>query len=78
MKNRYHIGQEITLENEQTLKSREFKVVGFVKSSEYMDKSNIGQTNIGTGQLDGIAITDKSAFKGNYTIARIIYNTTYI
>lgn len=77
LKNRYHIGQEITLENGQTLKSREFKVVGFVKSSEYMDKSNIGQTNIGTGQLDGIAITDKSAFKGNYTIARIIYNTTY-
>lgn len=77
LKNKYHTGQEITLENGQTLKSREFKVVGFVKSSEYMDKSNIGQTNIGTGQLDGIAITDKSAFKGNYTIARIIYNTTY-
>ena len=37
-----------------------------------MDKSNIGQTNIGTGQLDGIAITDKSA---QNTIARIIYNT---
>lgn len=77
LKNRYHIGQEMTLENGQTLKSRKFKVVGFVKSSEYMDKSNIGQTNIGTGQLDGIAVTDKSAFKGSYTIARIIYNTTY-
>lgn len=77
LKNRYHIGQEITLENGQTLKFRKFKVVGFAKSSEYMDKSNIGQTNIGTGQLDGIAVTDKSAFKGNYTIARIIYNTTY-
>ena len=40
-------------------------------------KSNLGQTNVGTGQLSGVAIVKKSAFKAqSYSIARIRFNKT--
>ncbi|MCI7591938.1 MAG: FtsX-like permease family protein, partial [Lactobacillus johnsonii] len=50
---------------------------GFIRPSEYTDKSNLGQTNVGTGQLSGVAIVKKSAFKAqSYSIARIRFNKT--
>lgn len=71
-KNKYKIGQKIILNNYQLLKNSKFKIVGFVRPSDYTDKTNIGQTNIGAGQLDEIAYVRKNAFRSkNYQIAKI-------
>lgn len=59
------------------MKTNRFKIVGFIRPSEYTDKSNIGQTTVGTGQLSGIAVVKKSAFNSsNYSIARIRFDQT--
>ena len=78
LKGKYHIGQWITLKQAGSLKHRQFKIVGFVRSSEYLDRSDIGQTTVGTGQLSGVAVVKKSAFKTGtaYAIARVTYNQT--
>lgn len=77
LRNKYHIGEWITLNKHSNLKNSRFKIVGFIRPSEYTDKSNLGQTNVGTGQLSGVAIVKKSAFKAqSYSIARIRFNKT--
>lgn len=78
LKGKYHIGQWITLKQAGSLKHRQFKIVGFARSSEYLDRSDIGQTTVGTGQLSGVAVVKKSAFKTGtaYAIARVTYNQT--
>ena len=77
LRNKYHIGEWITLNEHSNLKNSRFKIVGFIRPSEYTDKSNLGQTNVGTGQLSGVAIVTKSAFKAqSYSIARIRFNKT--
>lgn len=77
LKDKYHIGEWITLNEHTNLKNSRFKIVGFIRPSEYTDKSNLGQTNVGTGQLSGVAIVKKSAFKAqSYSIARIRFNKT--
>ncbi|QLL68124.1 FtsX-like permease family protein [Lactobacillus johnsonii] len=77
LRDKYHIGEWITLNEHSNLKNSRFKIVGFIRPSEYTDKSNLGQTNVGTGQLSGVAIVKKSAFKAqSYSIARIRFNKT--
>lgn len=77
LRDKYHIGEWITLNEHTNLKNSRFKIVGFMRPSEYTDKSEIGQTNVGTGQLSGIAVVKKKAFKAqNYSIARIRFNKT--
>lgn len=77
LQNKYHLGQTITLNQHSNLKNRRFKVVGFVRSSEYTDKNDVGQTTVGTGQLSGVAVVKKSAFDTDvYTIARVRYTKT--
>lgn len=77
LRNKYHIGEWITLNEHSNLKNSRFKIVGFIRPSEYTDKSNLEQTNVGTGQLSGVAIVKKSAFKAqSYSIARIRFNKT--
>lgn len=77
LRNKYHIGEWTTLNEHSNLKNSRFKIVGFIRPSEYTDKSNLGQTNVGTGQLSGVAIVKKSAFKAqSYSIARIRFNKT--
>ena len=77
MKKKYHLGQKITLKKKGILKNRTYKIVGFVKSSEYLDKNQIGQTNLGTGQLTGLAVTTRNAFDSKtYQIARITFKNT--
>lgn len=77
LRDKYHLGEWITLNEHSNLKNSRFKIVGFMRPSEYTDKSEIGQTNVGTGQLSGIAVVKKSAFKAqNYSIARIRFNKT--
>lgn len=77
MASKFHLGQKITLREHQYLKKRHFKIVGWVKSSEYLDKSQIGQTNIGNGQLTGIAVAKASAFKAPVPqIGRVTFKNT--
>lgn len=78
LKGRYHRGQWITLKQSGSLSHRRFKIVGFVRSSEYLDRTDIGQATVGTGQLNGVAVVKKSAFKTGtaYAIARITYRRT--
>ena len=77
LKDKYHLGEWIKLDDHNDLKTNRFKIVGFIQPSEYTDKSNIGQTTVGTGQLSGIALVKKSAFNSsNYSIARIRFDKT--
>ena len=77
LKDKYRLGEWIKLDNHNNLKTNRFKIVGFIRPSEYTDKSNIGQTTVGTGQLSGIAAVKKSAFSSsNYSIARLRFNNT--
>lgn len=77
LKDKYRLGEWIKLDNHNNLKTNRFKIVGFIRPSEYTDKSNIGQTTVGTGQLSGIAVVKKSAFNSsNYSIARIRFDQT--
>lgn len=77
LKGKYKIGQTISLDKNTSLKHEKFRITGFVRSSEYLDKNDLGQTNVGTGQLNGVAVVAKKAFKTKvYTIARIRYKNT--
>lgn len=77
LKDRYRLGEWIKLDNNDNLKINKFKIVGFIRPSEYTDKSNIGQTMVGTGQLSGIAVVKKNVFtSSNYSIARIKLDKT--
>lgn len=75
--NHYHLGQTITLNQHSSLKNNRYKIVGFVRSSEYVDASDFGHTNIGTGQLNGYGIVLKSAFNSQqWMIARLTFKKT--
>ena len=75
----YKIGQSIDFtppksEDSDLLKNHSFKIVGFVKSSEYVDKSNFGATTVGNGKLNGYGLVTKDAFDSKvYMIARLSY-----
>ncbi|WP_209685845.1 ABC transporter permease [Lactobacillus colini] len=77
MNKNYHLGQKVTLKRKGILKNKTYRIVGFVKSSEYLDKNQIAQTNLGTGKLTGIGVTTSNAFNSkSYQIARIIFKDT--
>lgn len=72
LQNKFHIGQTITFKHSSTIKSHSFKIVGFIKSPEYLDRSFVGQTNIGNGRLDGFATITKGNFQSPvYHVARL-------
>lgn len=60
----YRIGDKFTVavddDKKQQLKRREFKVVGFVNSPEYIENIKRGNTNVGTGTVDYFAVVNKS------------------
>lgn len=78
---RYKIGDtvlvnEVSKDGTKILKNHEFKLVGFVKSSEFVDKSFYGQTNIGTGQLNGYAVVIPEVFQSDvHMIARLSFSS---
>lgn len=77
LKKKYNLGQKITFTKPGILKNTTYKIVGFVKASEFLDKNQIGQTNIGSGQLTGIAVTSHNAFAAPvYQIARVTFKNT--
>lgn len=79
----YHIGDTIAftekedIVGETALKDHEFKIVGFVNSGELLSIINMGQSTAGTGELQGYAVVDSSAFDSEvYMIARILFDDT--
>lgn len=83
-KNDYKIGDTIFFkeklnneEDESTLKLHEFKIVGFINSGEILSTLNRGQTTVGTGELNGIAIVNETVFNSEvYMMAKITFNDT--
>ena len=80
----YNIGdkikfsEKITNENDsETLKVHEFKIVGFVNSGEILSSLNLGQTTVGTGELNGYGIVNKDVFDSDvYMMAKITFTDT--
>lgn len=71
---KYHVGQKITFAKPGILKNKTYKIVGFVKSSEFLDKNQIGQTNIGNGRLTGIAVVTHNSFASPvYQVSRVTF-----
>jgi putative ABC transport system permease protein len=60
---RYKLGDTLTLSKEdnkdQALKKNQFKVVGFVRSPEYIENTSRGNTTVGKGSLDFFAVVPK-------------------
>ena len=63
--NDYKIGDKISFTEKEdeagdlVLKNTDFKVVGFVKSTEVLSSENRGQTTVGTGELNSFGIVEK-------------------
>lgn len=77
LKGTYHLGETITLQDGTGLAKTKFRVVGFVKSAEFINHNDFGQTSVGTGQLSGFGVTTKRAFSlTEYNLARISYRDT--
>lgn len=80
---RYNIGDTITFyeklseDEEGTLKNHEFKIVGFINSSEILSNLNLGQSTAGTGELKGYAIINKDNFNSDvYMMAKLTFTDT--
>lgn len=60
----YRIGDKFTIavddDKKQQLKKREFKVVGFVNSPEYIENIKRGNTNVGSGTIDYFAVINEA------------------
>lgn len=75
----FRLGDTIDFTEEKSdgnyiLRQHSFKIVGFIKSSEYVDKNDFGRTTIGTGQLNGYGVVSKNTFDSSvYMIARMTF-----
>ena len=81
-KEKYNIGDTIeftekAINDTKTLKKHKFKIVGFVKSSEILSSLNLGQTTVGTGELNGYAIINEENFNSDvYMMAKLRFEDT--
>lgn len=80
----YKLGQHIKLVNNQDqasvsgLKKTTYRVVGFITSSDYLMKQNLGVTSAGVGQVDTFGVLDKAAFTSHQpTFAKLTYNNVH-
>lgn len=77
---KYNIGDYIEFKegsDKNILKEEKFKIVGFVKSSEIVQKNSIGYTNIGTGELDSFGVVNEKVFDSEvFMIARMTFKDT--
>lgn len=76
-KGNYQIGDTITFTQgkEANLKQTNYKIVGFVNSSEVWSTKNLGSAAAGDGTLTAYAVVNGSAFDSDfYTIARLRYD----
>lgn len=78
----YKIGDTIKftekLENDkETLINHEFTIVGFINSSEILSSLNLGQTTVGTGELNGYAVVNEDNFDSDvYMMAKLKFTDT--
>ncbi|MDR1567275.1 MAG: ABC transporter permease, partial [Streptococcaceae bacterium] len=64
-KNKYKIGDTITVSSPKTetiLAESRFKITGFVKSMNYFKASDLGNSNLGNGEVYAYAFVNLSAF----------------
>lgn len=80
-KGRYHVGQTLHLVNNDGqkriagLKYNHYKIVGFVTSSDYLQKDNLGVSNAGKGQIDTFGVLTKAGFSRQApNVAKISYD----
>lgn len=75
LKNRYAIGDTITLAEEgrtPLLSKHTFTISGFVQSSEFLSTQVLGVSTSGSGTLNGFAVVHPAVFNSDvYTIARL-------
>ncbi|OFA10260.1 outer membrane-specific lipoprotein transporter subunit LolE [Lentilactobacillus sunkii] len=73
----YRLGQTYTLPKTDGLKSKSFKIVGFVNSPLFVSSTDRGTTNVGSGEVDYFAYTPEQSFdqKAFATIAVRFDNT---
>ena len=77
LQDKYKIGDNFKIDQEKNdnLKGNNYKVVGFVNSTEIISTSVLGPSSAGTGNLDAYAVVSPKAFDMDvYTIARIKYH----
>lgn len=79
--NKYQLGQKVNFTEKKNvlgttlLKRKNFKIVGFVRSSQILSNVNLGQSNSGTGELKGYAVVMPQAFNHTvYTVANLRYH----
>ncbi|MBA1393272.1 ABC transporter permease, partial [Lactobacillus sp. XV13L] len=76
----YQLGQHLHLnsQNSRNLKIKSFKIVGFITSSDYLDKSQFGTTILKNGRVNTFGYISKSAFtKFQPTIAKLNFNNLH-
>lgn len=76
----YKIGDTITFDEKadadsQVLTQHTFTITGFVNSSELLSRVDLGQSTVGSGELNGYAVVPSETFDSDvYMIARIAYD----
>ena len=80
---KYKIGDTISFtekadtEGNQTLKRHEYKITGFISSSEIISEINMGQTTAGTGELKGYAVVNSENFDSSvYMMVKLTFTDT--
>ena len=78
-KDRYQIGDQISIHEKagspSVLKTKNYRIVGFVKSAEMWSEKDLGQATSGSGSLDAYGILSKEAFTSSvYSLARIQFD----
>ena len=72
-----NIYEKPAISGEKSIKRDKFKVVGFIRTPEIIANTNMGNTNAGTGELNGVAVVTKDAFDSDvYMIGRITFKDT--
>lgn len=82
-KDKYKIGDTISItekantEGNETLKRHDYKITGFISSSEIISEINMGQTSAGTGELKGYAVVNSDNFDSSvYMMAKLTFTDT--
>ena len=79
LQDQYKIGDviEFSLDGDTPLTNSQTEVVGFVKSSEFTNRVDLGPTSVGTGQLTTYGVVTPDNFETDvYMIARINFEDT--
>ena len=78
-KDSYQIGDQISIHakagSPSVLKSKNYRIVGFINSAEMWSEKDLGQATSGSGSLDAYGVLSKGAFTSPvYSLARIRFD----